>query len=112
MQRLAATWSERLPEECAGVTQMLLLRRGCVCRSILCWNIVFGSLPSLVRIVTVHRFELLQRVLAEVFFVDHAVRANDERLHTCHPVLRRCGGEGEATDHRSANHEVHFTHRR
>ena len=56
--------------------------------------------------------EALQRLLAQVLLVDDAVVAHDEGLDAGHPVLRRCGDEGEAADHRTLHHEVHGAQRR
>ena len=32
-------------------------------------------------------------------------------FHSSNPVVRRCGDKGKATNHCSANHEIHFAHR-
>ena len=44
--------------------------------------------PIFIRVEAFHLHELIERFVTEVFFVDHAILADDERLDTGDGVLR------------------------
>src|SRR5262249_13746398 len=68
--------------------------------------------PGLVGVEALHRLERLERLRAEVLFVNHAILADDEGLDARDAVLNRRSGKREAADHRSLDDVVELPERR
>src|SRR5215470_4466845 len=71
----------------------------------------YGS-PRFIRVEAFHVPELVDGFGAKVFFVNHAILADDEGLDSGDGVLSRSGYQRKASDHYIFHHEVHFAERR
>src|SRR4029453_9742364 len=67
---------------------------------------VFGHHPRLVRVVLLDRGREPGRVRPEVLLVNDTVVVDLEGLNSRHPVVRRPGHRGEASDHHALHHVV------
>src|SRR5512132_3439169 len=67
-------------------------------------------MPDLIRVVSIHGLELLQRIFAKILFVNLTIWSDDERLYSSNPVFSRCCRKGKTADHCAANDKVHLTH--
>src|SRR5947207_826423 len=75
-------------------------------------SLFFHRRPALVRIETIHALKDLQRLGAEIFFIDHTVLADQERLHAGVPVLGRRSDQREPANHHALDHIIQLAQRR
>lgn len=73
--------------------------------------VVQDGLPGCVGVETLHLFELLECIWAEVLLVDDAIVADHERLYTGDAVLGGGGDECEAAYHHAFDDIVESSER-
>ena len=74
--------------------------------------VIIGWRPALIRIISIHGLELLQRIRAHVLFVNNTIRTDNERLHSSDSILRGRSRQRKAADHRAFYDKIHLTHPR
>src|SRR5580692_6752064 len=87
----------------------LLLKNDLYCSSL--FVLIRNWSPGFVRVEALHFRELIEGSWAEIIFVNNAVLADDECLHTGHIVFSRCGYQRETPDHHTFHYEIHFAER-
>src|SRR4051812_29339590 len=75
-------------------------------------RLVGDGRPGRVRVIHLHGLELFERLGSEVLLVHDSAVADDEGLHSAHPVFRGGRGQSKAADHQALGNKIDLPQRR
>src|SRR5262249_49796040 len=67
--------------------------------------------PGLVRIEALHLLKFRQGIWPKVLLVNDTVVTDDKRPHPGDVIYGGCSNQGEAADHDTLHHKIHFAER-